>query len=444
MIVGFLASAYLFIPPLWDAISVSPQQRVKPLEQRITDLDKQIKSSPKPSTIDLKDIATLEKGRIDTEHAIRTTIVQAMVGFLGIATVLIAWKQWKAAQEKQVAERFSKAVEQLGSENIHARLGGIYALEQIAKDAEEKYYWQVMETLTSYVRERSPYPPKPSKQPNPAKETPSDSSSLATDIQAVMTVIARRRHHYGHPLERHRLNLRHVDLRQLELPPRAKLSSVDLQESNLQRVVLRQVNLQNTNLQKANLNEAKLGNTDLREANLSNASLCWASLSKANLQEATCNWTDFRGGSILAANLQKAKFREADLRDTNLSASNLQGANLQKANLQGADLEGVNLQTASLRAANLMQVNFMKANLQETEFKESDPGIVKLIGKCEALGLTWEQISQASFYTKELLPDYLLQQAQPLQLDVAETANSATRAVSSSQNAEQGAELSES
>jgi len=69
------------------------------------------------------------------------------------AAAYIAWRNLKATQEKQVAERFSKAVEQLGNKNIHTRLGGIYALEQIAKDAEEKYYWQVMETLTAYVRE---------------------------------------------------------------------------------------------------------------------------------------------------------------------------------------------------------------------------------------------------------------------------------------------------
>jgi hypothetical protein len=45
----------------------------------------------------------------------------------------------------------------LGSNDNYVRLSSIYDLEQIAKNAEEKYYWQVMEILTLYVRERSPW-----------------------------------------------------------------------------------------------------------------------------------------------------------------------------------------------------------------------------------------------------------------------------------------------
>ena len=55
-------------------------------------------------------------------------------------------------EEKLVTERFSKAVELLASGDLTARLGGIYALERIAKDS-EKDYWQVMEVLTAFVRD---------------------------------------------------------------------------------------------------------------------------------------------------------------------------------------------------------------------------------------------------------------------------------------------------
>ena len=213
-------------PPLWDAIVVSPQQRVEPLKQRIDDLDKQIKASPKPSTADLKEIATLEKGRIDSENTIRTSLFQAVGGLLVFVTLYISWRTLQANEAKQAAERFSKAVEQLGNDNIHVRLGGIYALEQIAKDAEEKYYWQVMETLTSYVRVRSPWSKE--KEAQAEQEIP----PLPNDIQAVMTVLSRRKHSYGHPLERYSLDLHGADLRRLQLPPETQLNQANLAEAN--------------------------------------------------------------------------------------------------------------------------------------------------------------------------------------------------------------------
>uniref|UniRef100_UPI001177ECCC pentapeptide repeat-containing protein n=1 Tax=Calothrix rhizosoleniae TaxID=888997 RepID=UPI001177ECCC len=57
----------------------------------------------------------------------------------------------KIAEDKQITERFSKAIEQLGSEKIEVRLGAIYTLERIAKDS-PKDHWTIMEILTAFVR----------------------------------------------------------------------------------------------------------------------------------------------------------------------------------------------------------------------------------------------------------------------------------------------------
>jgi hypothetical protein len=367
-----LGSGCLFGPPLWDAMTIRPEQRVAPLKERIQALDDRIKANPTPATADLKEIATLEKGRIDTEQAMRATAVQAIAGLFVVITAWIAWLNRKTANEKQIADRFSAAVGQLGNENIHVRLGGIYALEQIAKDDTEKYYWLVIETLTSYVRERSPYPPKTAPKPVTfvaaaiASTQNSDSDSqepippLPTDIQAVMTVLARRQHHYKHRLEPHRLDLRKVDLRGLQLPPKAELRGIDFLGANLQRAVLREANLQQAKLWKANLQQAVLG--------------------KANLQQA------------------------------DLGEANLQQAVLESANLQQAVFWSANLQQAKLWSANLQQANIEKANLQGTRFKETEPKWVEKLGKRETVGLTWEQVNQAASYTEELLPDYLLEQ----------------------------------
>src|SRR5215213_1803398 len=50
----------------------------------------------------------------------------------------------------QVANQFGKAIDQLESEKSEVRIGGIYALERIAKDSTE-YYWAIIEILAAYI-----------------------------------------------------------------------------------------------------------------------------------------------------------------------------------------------------------------------------------------------------------------------------------------------------
>src|SRR3569833_4079303 len=58
------------------------------------------------------------------------------------------------AEQGQVTERYTKAIEQLGSDKLDIRLGGIYALERIATDSARDHP-TVMEVLADYVREHT-------------------------------------------------------------------------------------------------------------------------------------------------------------------------------------------------------------------------------------------------------------------------------------------------
>jgi hypothetical protein len=70
-------------------------------------------------------------------------------GVILSGTAYVGWRNFKVAEDKQVTERFSKAIEHLGSGKIDICLGGIYALEQIAIDSHEKYHWTIVE-IPSY------------------------------------------------------------------------------------------------------------------------------------------------------------------------------------------------------------------------------------------------------------------------------------------------------
>ena len=77
-------------------------------------------------------------------------------GGLAIAgvTLMRHFAQTEADRQRRITESFSKAIEQLGSDKLEVRLGGIYALERISKESPHDY-WTVMENLTAFVRERT-------------------------------------------------------------------------------------------------------------------------------------------------------------------------------------------------------------------------------------------------------------------------------------------------
>jgi hypothetical protein len=56
-----------------------------------------------------------------------------------------------------VTDRYTKAIEQHGSDKLDVRIGSIYALERIARDSARDHP-TVMEVLTAFIRERSREP----------------------------------------------------------------------------------------------------------------------------------------------------------------------------------------------------------------------------------------------------------------------------------------------
>lgn len=90
--------------------------------------------------------------------------------------------QIDVAREGQITDRFTRAVDQLGAEgpeNVHRRLGGIYALERIAVDSPRDQATMV-EILSAFLRSTSPRTAGVACAPTPA------------DVSAAFAVLARR------------------------------------------------------------------------------------------------------------------------------------------------------------------------------------------------------------------------------------------------------------
>lgn len=293
-----------------------------------------------------------------------------------------ARKDEELAQSRLMTERFSKAVEQLGSDKIEVRLGGIYALERIAQDS-DRDHWTIMEVLTAFIREKSPKvkvsqertqlkalelekqlgikfdPMHPLRDElySQAKRELYD-KPIAIDIQAALTVIGRRK-------EKQRL---------LEEGKYLDLSNTNLREANLESAYLVGASFRDADLRDANFFEADLSDADLSKANLSGANLLCTDLSHAdlsstsfliddNLSGTSFSCVNLSGASLSGVSLREADLSHADLSHADLKSANLDGADLREANLNGADLREADLSYADLREADLDGANFSKANL---------------------------------------------------------------------------------
>lgn len=189
--------------------------------------------------------------------------------------------QYGLSEQGQVTDRFSKATEQIGSDNMDVRLGGIYSLERLARDSPTDHP-TVFEVLGAFVRTHAPATSECSQRTNPGR-------MLAVDSQAAVTVIGRRDATRDGP------------------------------------------------------NPIDLANTCVSGAHLNDANLYGANLTGTDLTGTDLTDADLYGAAMSGANLAGADLTDADLSGADLTDADLYGANLTGTNLTGAKLTGVDL-----------------------------------------------------------------------------------------------------
>ena len=165
-----------------------------------------------------------------------TTAVSQRAVEVSQHAVEAAQRTVELTEQAQVADRYTKAIDQLGSDQLDVRIGDIYALETIAHDYERDRP-TVMEVLAAFSREHSLEqwpPPERADVLVPERMT-------RPDVQAALTVIGRR-------------DAIHSKQR------------IDLHGANLTRARLHRANLTRTNLTKTDLTGADLTRADLTHA----------------------------------------------------------------------------------------------------------------------------------------------------------------------------------
>ncbi|MBF6298828.1 pentapeptide repeat-containing protein [Nocardia amamiensis] len=233
--------------------------------------------------------------------------------------------QYNLSRQVAVTDRFQKAVDQLTSDKIDIRLGGIYLLERLAKDSPADHP-TIFAVLSAFLRTHTSAS---------ACDTPTPATPAPVDVQAVLTVIGTRE--ASRDDHRRTFDLRRTCLSGMQLNA-ANLTRTELRYANLTQADLAFANLVGVQFDGANLTRAHLGGADVSCAKDSDGVWSCASLDEANLTEA-----HLADAHLTAATFVRANLADADLARANLTDANLLGANLTGANLVGADLTNAQL-----------------------------------------------------------------------------------------------------
>jgi hypothetical protein len=190
-----------------------------------------------------------------------------------------AQEQLSILRSGQTTDRYTKAVDQLGTGPGEVCLGGIYALGSIMREHPE-YEEPVIAVLSAFVRRKGKVsddgriPWKPG-------EAERDETKPSFAIQAALNVIGQPRSEDS----RAEPNLRDSDLRG------ARLHGADLRDASFRRSCLWKAHLENADLSRASLNradltEARLVGVKFQGADLEGARLTKDSLTPEQLAEA--------------------------------------------------------------------------------------------------------------------------------------------------------------
>jgi hypothetical protein len=214
-----------------------------------------------------------------TGAARHLAINDARVGIAAVLAVLgtvgglgYTIRTYRLSRQGQIADRYTKAIEQLANNSADIRIGGVYSLEQTGRDAAE-YQYTVADVLVAYVRNRAPWRPD--------------------------TTPAARARRWG--------RLRRV--REEQADPVLAEPEADIRVAlDVLRRLLRLLGKKGVDLRHSNLAGA-----DLIEMYLLDAQFAGANLTRARL-----SYADLQGADLRGAELRGAEFYQADFKDVKL------------------------------------------------------------------------------------------------------------------------------
>lgn len=298
--------------------------------------------SPQPSTDDSA-VLQLTPASAAALGSARQSVLLAIGGLIAVITLTLSYARHRReetasdlAADSNKTDRYSQAIDQLGSAEIPIQLGGVYALERLARDSENDRQ-TIVDVLAAFLRTTSPVDPG-------ATENP----TIGTVSAAAATVIGRMQ-----PLG---LALR-IDLTGVNLT-RARLEGSSFEGAILNGAVLDHAHLDNASLDQTQINNASfvgsfLAHATLRAAKGVNSAFTGARAHHADFSDASLRYGKITGLSLQDSILSRTDFTGARLHGTKFARARLDGTEFAKANVNLADFTGADMTKARLNNTNM-------------------------------------------------------------------------------------------
>ena len=261
-------------------------------------------------------------------------VIAAIWGIYGIAIAALRTialqKQVSLQEGGQVSERYVRAVELLTSDKQPIKMSGIFILERVAKEADDKTFEDILKSLCAYIRDLCPFP----------AENDADIPSpylKREDIQEILKFLSAQS------------TSEKLAKMTSELSDIGKI--IDLSYTNLEGAYFIKGYLNGVNFTGSYLKNAYFEGADLRSANFEGANLGSANFDDANLGSANFECADLCSTMFLRADIQGANFFNA-----NLGSANFIDASIQRANFMNADLHGANFSDTNFEEAKNLQL----------------------------------------------------------------------------------------
>ena len=302
-------------------------------------------SSVPPSTVApiQSSPAQLTEARASALTGARQAVLLTIGGLVALVTLWLSYARHRRERESAEldkdsnrTDRYTQAIEQLGSDKPSIVLGGIYALERLARDSLSDRQ-TVANVLAGYLRDTSP--------------TSEQDGPLSTVAAAAVSVVAQMQG-WGTALH---LDLTGVNMSGAQIPGArfegAMLNAAHLDGADLVGATFTGAHLKNAHLKGAFLKGALLDQAILIEAHLNGARAPGANFANSNLHKAGLNKAVLAGAILDGADLSGARMQGSSLKGARLIGTILKGADFNLTDLSGVSFEGALVAGAKLNGA---------------------------------------------------------------------------------------------
>ena len=317
----------------------------------------------------------------DTE----TTIISIVGGVIAIVGLILFYQRLKKQEEQidlqrkqRTDDRFTTAVNLLGSSETSARTGAIYSLYHLAIE-DKKYRKEVSQILCSHIRSKT-------NEPDYKKE---HNKRPSNEIQSTIDLLLKNQD--GNK------GLYCQDFAKEENFPQANFEYAYLVNANFSFAQCQKAKFNRAQFQGADFYEAQCQGADFYEAQCQGAGFNHAQCQGAKFNKAQCQGAVFfnaqcQGADFRFAQCQKADFNLAHCQAAKFYETECQGARFNKAQCQGADFLNAECQGADFNEVQCQGAKFTLAQCQGAYFRSA---------QCQGACFNRAQCQGAMFYETE-------------------------------------------